>query len=511
MSPADLLARLEGGLIVSCQPVDDGPMDRVETIVAMALAARDGGAAALRIEGAENVAAVTRACALPVIGIVKRDLADSPVRITPFLDDVEALAEAGAAAIAVDATARRRPVAVAELLQAIQARGRATMADLASFAEAEAARRLGFDIIGTTLSGYTGGTVPEAPDFALVAACRALGGTVVAEGRYNSPALAAEAIRSGASAVCVGSAITRQEHITGWFRDAVQGAAAAATRTVLAIDVGGTKSLLALVRDGRIEAERTMPTSAEAIGSAAWFAELAALAAPWRGGYEAVGAAVTGLVVDGHWTALNPATLPIPPRTPLLARLREAFGCARVVAANDAQAAAWGEYRRGAGAGHDMLFLTVSSGIGGGLVLDGRLRVGDRGLAGSLGQVIGADGERFEAEASGFGLARAAAARGQPADTRALFAALDAGAGWADELVRAAAGRLAAALGNLQRLIDMELVVLGGGIGMLPAYRARVEAALAELDPVVRPRLVPARLGGKAGIIGIAEMSAAVG
>ncbi|QYO76619.1 hypothetical protein [Devosia salina] len=76
-----LLDTLRGGLIVSCQPVDNGPLDSIPAIVGFALAARDGGARALRIEGADNVAAVTKACDLPIIGIVKRDQPTSPVRI----------------------------------------------------------------------------------------------------------------------------------------------------------------------------------------------------------------------------------------------------------------------------------------------------------------------------------------------------------------------------------------------------------------------------------------------
>src|SRR5690606_19493866 len=116
-----LLKTLNGGLIVSCQPVDDGPMDRPDIVAALALAARAGGARALRIEGPENVAAVAPVCDLPIVGIWKRDLGDSPVRITPFIDDVKALAAAGARIIAVDATDRARPVPVADLLEAIRA------------------------------------------------------------------------------------------------------------------------------------------------------------------------------------------------------------------------------------------------------------------------------------------------------------------------------------------------------------------------------------------------------
>ncbi len=217
-----LLQRLRGRLVVSCQPVSGGPMDRVEIVVALALAARDGGAAGLRIEGAANVAAVRAACDLPILGLIKRDLADSPVRITPLIADVQALAEAGADVVAFDATERTRPVPVADLLAEVRRHGRLAMADCASPAEAQAAAQLGADIVGTTMSGYTGGPVPDLPDLEFVReAARALDVPVLAEGRFNTPADAAAAIEAGAFAVVVGSAITRTEHVTGWFAQAV--------------------------------------------------------------------------------------------------------------------------------------------------------------------------------------------------------------------------------------------------------------------------------------------------
>jgi putative N-acetylmannosamine-6-phosphate epimerase len=217
-----VLERLRGRLVVSCQPVAGGPMDRVEIVVALALAARDGGAAGLRIEGAANVAAVRAACDLPILGLIKRDLDASPVRITPLLEDVAALAEAGADVIAFDATDRVRPVAVGDLLAAVRRHGRLAMADCATLAEARAAARLGVDVVGTTMSGYTGGPVPAEPDLAFVrAAAGELNVPVLAEGRYNTPASAAAAMEAGAFSVVVGSAITRTEHVTGWFAQAV--------------------------------------------------------------------------------------------------------------------------------------------------------------------------------------------------------------------------------------------------------------------------------------------------
>jgi hypothetical protein len=73
------------GLIVSCQPVPGSPFDNPASVTAFALAAQAGGAAGLRIEGARNIAAVCAACALPLIGIIKRDLPDSvePMRSAP--------------------------------------------------------------------------------------------------------------------------------------------------------------------------------------------------------------------------------------------------------------------------------------------------------------------------------------------------------------------------------------------------------------------------------------------
>jgi putative N-acetylmannosamine-6-phosphate epimerase len=98
----------------------------------------------LRIEGAERVRLVSAALALPVIGIVKRDLPDCAVRITPWLQDVDALCRAGAAVVAVDATDRTRPVPVAALFDRIRAHGCRARADCATLAEGLAALDLGF-------------------------------------------------------------------------------------------------------------------------------------------------------------------------------------------------------------------------------------------------------------------------------------------------------------------------------------------------------------------------------
>jgi putative N-acetylmannosamine-6-phosphate epimerase len=199
-------------------------MDRPEIVAALGLASLAGGAAGLRIEGAANLRAMRSATDAPVIGLIKRDLVGSDVRITPLLSDIDDLAQAGAGIIAVDATQRPRPVPVADLLARIRARGCLAMADCATEEDARMAHELGFDILGSTLSGYTGGPVPDGPDLRLVAALRGIGGFVMAEGRYNRPEDVAGARQHGADAVTVGTAITRTEIVTSWFAHAAEDA-----------------------------------------------------------------------------------------------------------------------------------------------------------------------------------------------------------------------------------------------------------------------------------------------
>jgi len=221
----DVLSRIRGGLVASCQPVDDGPMDRPDIVAAMAQACVAGGAVALRIEGVDNLRATRPLVQVPIIGIVKSDLPDSPVRITVRVAEALALAEAGADIIAYDATDRPRPDSREAVLAAILGAGKIAMADSATLADGRLALAAGAGILGTTMSGYTAETQGRnaGPDFALIAAYRALGAFVMAEGRINTPDLAAAAMAAGADAVTVGSALTRLEHVTGWFADAIRG------------------------------------------------------------------------------------------------------------------------------------------------------------------------------------------------------------------------------------------------------------------------------------------------
>jgi N-acetylmannosamine-6-phosphate 2-epimerase/N-acetylmannosamine kinase len=270
--------------------------------------------------------------------------------------------------------------------------------------------------------------------------------------------------------------------------------------TALAIDIGGTKVLLALVRDGQVLVSHRMATDITA-GPGVLIDAIADAAEALPDGFDAVGAAVTGVILDGRWRALNRSILDLDDSHPLADMLADRFGTpARCV--NDAQAAAWGEHVAGAGAGRDMAFLTISTGIGGGIIRDGRLL---EGLAGSFGQFVDESGNRLEDRAAGRWIAREAAAHGRPGDAEAVFAATD--EPWAEALVAASAARVAALCRNVQLAVDPDIIVIGGGIGLASGYLDRIRSALADVDEALRPRIVPAALGADAGIIGVAALA----
>jgi N-acylglucosamine-6-phosphate 2-epimerase len=217
---------IEGRLVVSVQAAAGSPLDDPAHIAAIAAAVVAGGAGAIRAEGA-GVAAVKATVSVPVIGLRKRDVAGSDVRITPALEDASEIAAAGADMIAVDATQRPRPggTEIGALLGELAALGPPVLADVDSLSAGIAARQAGASAVATTLSGYTSGTVPTTPDLELVAALASeLDCPVLAEGRYADPAAIEAAFRNGAFAVVVGTAITDPTALTRQLAAATPGA-----------------------------------------------------------------------------------------------------------------------------------------------------------------------------------------------------------------------------------------------------------------------------------------------
>jgi len=222
--------RLRGGLIVSCQAETGTPLGAPGVLAALAAAAVRGGAAGIRANGPDNIAAITRAVDVPVIAIYKVVSPGSEVYITPTFEDARAVHAAGdppPAIVAFDATGRRRCDAGEwrTLLGRIRNDlGALAMADVSTHAEGIAAAEAGADIVATTLSGYTAETAGKrsgGPDLELVRSLATAGVTVICEGRIHTPQLARDALSAGAFAVVVGTAITAIDWVTRNYVDRI--------------------------------------------------------------------------------------------------------------------------------------------------------------------------------------------------------------------------------------------------------------------------------------------------
>jgi N-acylglucosamine-6-phosphate 2-epimerase len=234
---SDSLAIVRGGLVVSVQAPPASPLGDPAVMAAIAEAAVAGGAAGIRVEGPDDVAAMRPLVEVPLIGLRKRDLPGTPVRITPTVEDALELEAAGADVIAVDATLRARPegVEMPAFLTELGERLRVpVLADVDSVEAGLAARAAGAAAVATTLSGYTGDGAPRtAPDLALVSRLAdLLDCPLIAEGRYGSPSAVRAAFKAGAYAVVVGTAISDPYTLTRRF------AAAAAEASAGVVDHG---------------------------------------------------------------------------------------------------------------------------------------------------------------------------------------------------------------------------------------------------------------------------------
>lgn len=305
--------------------------------------------------------------------------------------------------------------------------------------------------------------------------------------------------------------------------------------TALAIDLGGTRARVALVRGGAILRRAAEPTDA-AGGPAAVLGQfrrmIAQISPPGADpAPAAVGVCAPGPLDSEAGVVLGIPTLPGWEGFPLAARLAADTGLPATLE-NDGIAAAAGEWRFGAGQGaRNLVFVTVSTGIGGGAVVDGRLLHGRRGMAAHVGHLrMAPDGPRcscgasgcFEALAAGPALTRrgqaAAAAPGYLATiarTRPVEAAdIVAGAREGDPACTALLDEEARLLGqgfaSFLHLFSPELLIVGGGVANafdLMAATIRATLAREAMPPFRDVPVVAAALGDNAGLVGAATLA----
>ena len=302
------------------------------------------------------------------------------------------------------------------------------------------------------------------------------------------------------------------------------------SRYLLAADIGGTWTRAACYpwpwegeAPPRPLARVRRPTDPEDPTSGL----VAALKEVWprEGRVHGVGVAAPGPLDPYRGVVLFAPNLPAWREEPLQARLEAALGVP-VRMGNDANLAALGEVRYGAGRGHEhVLYLTLGTGVGGGVVCHGRLLEGRQGLAGELGHITvdpqgppcacGGRGH-LEALASGTALVRAAQEalkthpdtllhRVRPLTAEAIARVARQGDALARDLLARAGHWVGVALADLCHIFNPEVVVLGGGVSrggpwLWDALREALDARL--MRPEYRPQVRPAALGDDAGLLG---------
>lgn len=225
-----MLDRIKGGIVVSCQALEDEPLYGSNIMGRVALAAQQGGAYGIRSNSKEDIIEIKRNVNLPIIGIVKRDYNDSDIYITPTIKEIEELISSECEMIALDATDRKRPnnESLKSFIQKIKEKNSNVllMADISTVSEAIEAEKLGFDCVSTTLMGYTDISkdynVTTNDFYYLTEILKNVNIPVIAEGHISTPGLAKKSLEKGAYSVVVGSAITRPKLITETFVSAIK-------------------------------------------------------------------------------------------------------------------------------------------------------------------------------------------------------------------------------------------------------------------------------------------------
>lgn len=223
----EVINRIRGGLIVSCQALENEPLHSSYIMARMAYAAMLGGASGIRANSVVDIIEIKKTVPLPIIGIIKKDYEGSCVFITPTIDEVDALVECGVDIIAIDATDNIKPngVTLDSFFAEVRKKypNQLFMADCSTVEEGLRAEEIGFDLIGTTMSGYTSYTKGVSlPNFDMMRKLvEQVKKPVIAEGGIWSPEDFVKALNTGVWAAVVGTAITRPSLITERYVDAL--------------------------------------------------------------------------------------------------------------------------------------------------------------------------------------------------------------------------------------------------------------------------------------------------
>ncbi|TNH03427.1 ROK family protein [Testudinibacter sp. TR-2022] len=279
----------------------------------------------------------------------------------------------------------------------------------------------------------------------------------------------------------------------------------------LAIDIGGTKIASALITGKIIEQRQQIRTPQDEAASGMSQA-LADIIQQQQGMFDSVAVASTGIINKGILTALNPKNLGGLAEFPLLDTIAE-YTAAPIGLLNDVQAAAYAEYQLLTKKVENFVFITVSTGVGGGIILNGKLQTGPNGIAGHIGHTLadpngpicgcGRQG-CVEAIAAGRAIEATAAKWDDPCEPAEVFARFRQGVPQAVEVVQRSARGIANLIADLVIANDIQRVVLGGSVGLAEGYLPLVNSYLQQLPHFYQTEVVPAACGPDAGLLGAA-------
>jgi putative N-acetylmannosamine-6-phosphate epimerase len=444
-------------------------------LLRLAEASLSQGVGMLRLQGATNVRTVRNAVRKPVIGLIKRNYPASPVYITPTSKEVDELLEIGCEVVALDGTNRTRPSgeSLAGLIDRIHSAGRLAMADCDGMASVRHAEAAGADFIGTTLAGYTPGTVPTpGPDLEFLReAVRTSSVPVVAEGRYSQRWHVESALRIGAAAVVVGGAINDPIKQTRALKplSASSKWGGDSQGQVGAVDIGGTWLRFGVFEaDWQLVSIDRVPNPPQREDRLQWIRER----------IQATGVSKIGLGTGGItdpatgivWTAkeyLMPDQIGI--------EFSERTLGVPVFAHGDGHATAWGHACLPEFAGRRVATLAIGTGLGAGFVECGRIWSGRRGEYPRVNDLPTADGRTYEELLGGIHITKQAGEEQQARSVQALEGALKA----------------------VRDLYFPDAVVVCGSVGLSPWLAPHLE----------RLQAVPSPFGHDAGLYGAAALA----
>ncbi len=223
----NVLEKIKGTVVVSVQSMPSEPLYHEKCMAAMMKSVLNGGAGGLRVAGIRDIANAKKISNVPVIGITKPDKIPANykeiVYITPTVNDVRDVINAGADIVAFDGTQRKRPNddKLKDLIKYIHIKNKVAMADISTVDEGLLAQDAGADVLSTTLAGYTTESLSSPqnePDFKLLEELvKQAKLPVILEGRIWTPEQVDRAFELGAHSVVIGSAITRPQLITKRF------------------------------------------------------------------------------------------------------------------------------------------------------------------------------------------------------------------------------------------------------------------------------------------------------